>query len=120
MESAHTGRIDIVILCRLADTVVELLDYPVSVGKIVPLSVDSSIPFCRSSIIDQKRLAMACGYHDSPLVRHHLTLRMAVEGSCTGMHGWSNHIGLEPQQKLANLVICLRTDIAQLLLEIAL
>ena len=45
---------------------------------------------------------------------------MTVEGTGTGMHGGSNHIGLESQQKLAHLVICLRTDIAQFLLEITL
>ena len=89
VQAAHTHGIDVVILSRLADAVVQLFQDGGTVGLVIPLTVACLIPLRRSSIVKQQRFAMAGCNHDSPLVSHLLTFRMTVEGSRTGVHGRS-------------------------------
>ena len=118
VEPTHAHGVDIVVLGRLADAVVQLADDGGAVGLVVPLAVTLLVPFRLCSIVEKQWLAVAGGNHDAALVGHLLTLRVGVEGTRTGVHGGSQHIGLQAQQQLAHTVVGLGADVAQVALVI--
>ena len=101
---------------RLTDAVVEFLQDSGAVGLVVPLPVALFVPLRGRGIIEQQWLTMAGGNHDAPLVGHLLTLRMTVESTCTGVHGWGEHIAFQTENQFTDTVVCLRAYVTQLLL----
>ena len=117
VKTAQAHRIDVVVLSRLADAIVQFAKDGFLVGLVVPFAVALLAPFRRSGIVEQQRLTMTGRNHDAPFVGHLLTLRMTVEGSCAGVHGWCEHITLQTKDQFTHLIVGLGTDIAQLLFE---
>ena len=116
VQTTHAHGVDIIVLSRLTNAVVKLLQYRRAVGLVVPLTVARLVPLRLRGVVEEQRLTVARGDHDAPLVGHLLTLRMAVEGTRTRVHGGGQHITLQTQYQLTHTVVGLRTDVAQFLL----
>ena len=116
VQAAHPHRIDVFILSRLADAVVEFFQDGLAVRLVVPLAVALLAPFRRGGIVEEQRLAVARGDHDAPLVGHPLTLRMTVERSRTSMHGRCKHVALQTEDEFAHAVIGFGANVTKLFL----
>ena len=117
MQAAHAHGVDVVIVGRLTNAVVELLQDGLTIGLIVPFSVALSLPFRRSGIVEEQRFAMTGGNHDAPLVCHLLTLGMTIESTRAGVHGRSQHVSFQTENQFADAVVGLRTYVAQVFLK---
>ena len=116
VQATHPHRIDIIVLGCLMDAVVKLLENGLAVGLVIPLAITGLVPLRRGSIVEEQGFTMAGGNHDAPLISHHLTFFVAIEGSCTGVHRRCQHVAFQAEDELADLVISLGTNIAQFLL----
>ena len=112
MQTTHTHRIDVVVLRRLTDAVVQLLPNGLLVGQVVPFTVLRLVPFRWCCVVEQQWLAVARRNHDAPFSSHTLTLWMTVECTCAVVHGRCQHVATQTQQELAHLVVCLWSYIA--------
>ena len=93
VQTAHTHRVDVVILRRFPNTVVQLLPDGFLVCQVIPLAIPFFAPFGRSRIVEKQWFTVTGRNHDAPLCRLHLTLRMTIESTCTSMHSRSQHVG---------------------------
>ena len=88
-----------------------------AVGVVIPFAVFLE-PLARS--VQQQRLAVGCGDYDCIFVSNLLVFRNLVESRRSLVHCRGQHIRLEPEQKFADLVIGLGTDVPDFLLKILL
>ena len=117
VDTTHGNRVDVFISCGLVKAVVPFLIDGLAISLVVPFAVSVAVPFALCRIIQQQGFTMRGGDNDAKGVANHLTLRMRVESSCAGMHGWCQHIGPETEKQFTYFGISPGTDIAQFLLK---
>ena len=88
MKSAHGQSVDILIRRRLAHSRIQLFQYGLFVGGIVPITILGRVPLTQGSVVEKQRLAMGSCDQNAIFISYNLILRMGIKRSRTTVHGW--------------------------------